>query len=478
MRTLSAFWLRRLAVAVTAFTLLTTGAVGFAHANPKYAGIVVDAKTGKTLYSYKADSLRYPASLTKMMTMYMMFEAMAEGKMNKNTRIRVSRYAASKPPSKIGIKAGRSIKAEHAILALATKSANDVAAAVAEHLGGTEANFGRLMTRKARQLGMKRTTFKNASGLTAKGQLTTARDMARLGIALREHFPQYYKYFSTRTFKYGKARFNNHNRLLGRVRGVDGIKTGYTRASGFNLVSSVETGGRSIVAVVMGGRSGKSRNAQMQKLISGYLGKATRRSKKRQLIASRKSVGIQVASLSQSIRLPKRGPVPQFRAVAVAQAAKPEINPNKPMQVASAATTSIKAFVEEAEFDQEAVQARLNVPAPVPSTRPQVEVAYAKPQESTSQVIKAVEDIVNKPKGWVVQIGATDSKDKALELLEEVRAKAGSTLRGKGTYTETVAKGDATLHRARFTGFEGKQAARNACKALKRKKIACLAIAA
>ncbi|MEL6967966.1 MAG: D-alanyl-D-alanine carboxypeptidase family protein, partial [Pseudomonadota bacterium] len=227
--------------------------------NPRYAAFVMDAKTGKTLYARNADKQRYPASLTKMMTVYLIFEDLKSGRFKKSDRVVMTRAGARRPPSKIGLRVGRSITMNQAILSLVTKSANDVATAVAQKLSGSEAAFARRMTRKARQLGMRNTTFKNASGLTQRGQTTTARDMARLGIALREHFPRQYRYFRTRLFKLGRARYGNHNRLLGRVRGVDGIKTGYTRASGFNLVSSVRTGGRSIVAVVMGGRTGGRR---------------------------------------------------------------------------------------------------------------------------------------------------------------------------------------------------------------------------
>ena len=455
MRTLSAFWLRRFALALATFTFVFSGSFSdnSAYANGKYAGIVIDAKTGKTLYSHKADSIRYPASLTKMMTMYMMFEAFAERKMSKKTRIRMSRYAASKPPSKLGIKAGRSIAAEHAVFALATKSANDVAAAVAEHLGGTEGNFAKMMTRKARQLGMKRTTFKNASGLTSRGQVTTARDMARLGVALREHFPQYYKYFQTRNFKYAGKNYRNHNRLLGQIKGVDGIKTGYTRASGFNLVSSVQSGRRSIVAVVLGGRTGKSRNAQMGKLIKSYLPKASR-GYKRKLIAARKSSNIVIASASE-VKLPKRGPVPQFRTV---QTAKAVIDVTKPVNVASAES-----------FNQNSVQQRLaQAVTPTPAVRPTSEVAYVDPV-TTGNVSK-------KPAGWVIQIGAAGDRDGALGLLKNAQAKFPKTLGSKKLYTETVSKGEAVLHRARFVGFSGKTEARNACKILKRKRVACLAI--
>ena len=457
MRTLSALWLRRFALAFVTFTFVVSGNLSdnSANANGKYAGIVIDAKTGKTLYSYRADSIRYPASLTKMMTMYMMFEALAERKMTKKTRIRMSRYAASKPPSKLGIKAGRSIAAEHAIYALATKSANDVAAAVAEHLGGTEGNFAKMMTRKARQLGMKRTTFKNASGLTSKGQVTTARDMAKLGLALREHFPQYYKYFQARSFRYAGRNYGNHNKLLGRIKGVDGIKTGYTRASGFNLVSSVQANRRSIVAVVLGGRSGKSRNAQMAKLIKRYLPKASRGTKRKQ-IAARKSSNIVVASAA-NIRLPKRGPVPVFRTTQVAKAV---VNVEKPVVVASASTPS---------FNQESVNQRLEqAKPPVPIVRPTGEVAYVDPVTTAS--------VAQKPSGWVIQIGAAGDKDGALGLLTKARQKFPQTLGGKELYTETVAKGGAILHRARFVGFSGKSEANRACKILKKKRFACLAL--
>ncbi|MEM9279269.1 MAG: D-alanyl-D-alanine carboxypeptidase, partial [Pseudomonadota bacterium] len=439
--------------------VFTVGKADEANANPKYAGIVMDAKTGKTLYSYRADSKRYPASLTKMMTMYMMFDALETGKLTKRTRIRMSKYAASKPPSKLGIKPGRSIAAEHAILALATKSANDVAAAVAEHLGGSEANFAKMMTHKARQLGMKSTTFKNASGLTAKGQLTTARDMARLGIALREHFPQHYHYFSKRNFKYGKANYRNHNRLLGAVKGVDGIKTGYTRASGFNLVSSVESGRRSIVAVVIGGRTGKSRNAQMQKLIRQYLKKASRGSKK-QLIASRKPVRA-FAVAAADIRLPKRGPVPVFRESVIA---KKTIDTPKTVTVAT-----LVAETPKPKFNQTSVAQRL-AQGPVGEVRPTAEVAYVDPVTTASAPTPV------KPQGWVIQIGATDSRQGAIGLLEKAKSKVPGVLKNKSIYTETVEKGDSVLHRARFAGFSGKSDARKACKVLKRKKIACLAL--
>lgn len=235
----------------------------------KYAAIVVDANDGSTLYASGADEVRYPASLTKMMTLYLLFEALETGRVSRSTPIPVSVNAASRPPTKIGFKRGETIDVDSAIKALVVKSANDVATAVAEYLGGSEAQFAGMMTAKARQLGMNTTVFRNASGLPDSAQRTTARDMARLSMALRSRFPQYYPYFSTRSFTYRGKVIRGHNDLLA-VSGIDGIKTGYTRASGFNIATSLDRGGKRIVAVVMGETSAKKRNAHMQQLIARF----------------------------------------------------------------------------------------------------------------------------------------------------------------------------------------------------------------
>ena len=233
----------------------------------KYASLVADADSGRILHSVNADTRNYPASLTKMMTLYMVFDALDRGRITPGTKLRVSSRAAKQPPSKLGLRTGQTITVENAILALVTKSANDVAVVVAEGLGGSEARFARMMTERARALGMTRTTFKNASGLPNKGQLSTARDMALLAIALLRHFPHHYRKFSTKTFAYKGQRYRNHNRLLGTYPGVDGIKTGYIRASGFNLVASARRNGRRLVGVVFGGKSSASRNAHMTDLL-------------------------------------------------------------------------------------------------------------------------------------------------------------------------------------------------------------------
>ncbi|WP_243463305.1 D-alanyl-D-alanine carboxypeptidase family protein, partial [Brucella suis] len=245
-----------LLTAVTGYSTVSSIAPAMAKGDNRYAAIVVDANTGKTLFSANADAQRYPASLTKMMTLYMLFEAIHAGRINKDTRIPVSAYAASRPPTKIGFRPGQSIRAEDAALAMITKSANDVAAAVGEYLGGSEERFAQMMTARARRLGMRNTTFRNASGLPNMAQHSSARDMAILGMALRRHFPREFAYFSRSSFDFRGQTIRGHNRLLGRVEGVDGIKTGYTNASGYNLVSSVNLDGRRLVAVVMGGNTG------------------------------------------------------------------------------------------------------------------------------------------------------------------------------------------------------------------------------
>jgi D-alanyl-D-alanine carboxypeptidase len=240
-------------------------------ADARYAALVLDVNSGATLHQSNPDSLRHPASLTKIMTLYMLFERLESGRMKLDSEMEVSAHAASRPPTKLGVKPGQTLMVEDAIKALVTRSANDAASVIAEAIAGDEAEFGRLMTRKARALGMSRTVYKNASGLPDSEQVTTARDQALLGIAIQERFPKYYKYFSTTAFQYRGQRIGNHNRLLGRVTGVDGIKTGYTRASGFNLVTSMRRGNRHIVAVVLGGASAGARDARMRTLVEQHV---------------------------------------------------------------------------------------------------------------------------------------------------------------------------------------------------------------
>ncbi len=241
---------------------------------PPYAAMVVDVKSGRTLHAVNEDALRHPASITKVMTLYLMFEQIERGRFTMESPLRVSAEAARQSPSKLYLEAGETITVRDAVMGLITKSANDAAVVVAEAIAGDEDAFAEMMTRKARALGMSRTTFRNASGLPNPQQVTTARDLTILARAIQERFPRQYALFATRSFEYAGDVYSNHNRLLGRIEGVDGIKTGFTRASGFNLMTSAKADGRHIVAIVLGGRSGRSRDAIMGNLVVANLPRA------------------------------------------------------------------------------------------------------------------------------------------------------------------------------------------------------------
>ncbi len=236
-----------------------------------YSAIVVDARNGRVLFEEEAQSLRYPASLTKMMTLYIVFGQLESGRLTPATPLEVSSVAAHQPPTKIGVRPGEPITVDTAVRALSVRSANDVAVVIAENLAGSEEAFAAAMTRQARALGMRQTTFVNASGLPDPRQVTTARDMAILGKALSDRYPRWFAYFSTESFTFNGRTWKNTNKLLGKVDGVNGIKTGYIRDSGFNLVVSVQRENKHIIAVVIGGRSGASRNKQMEELIETYM---------------------------------------------------------------------------------------------------------------------------------------------------------------------------------------------------------------
>lgn len=248
-------------------------AISYASATAQergYSALVLNAATGEELHAVNADAPRYPASLTKMMTLYLLFEAVSRGEYQLSSLLTVSANAASQPPAKIGLKAGTTISVDRAARALAVKSANDVGVAVAENLAGSEAAFARKMTQKARALGLSRTRFVNATGLPDPAQVTTARDMAKLGIALKRRFPQYASYYRAKSFTYNGRTFRATNNLLGKVPGVDGLKTGYVRMSGYNLVATARRGGKQLVAVVMGGKSEQARDAEVARLIEAH----------------------------------------------------------------------------------------------------------------------------------------------------------------------------------------------------------------
>ena len=242
--------------------------------SPPFASIVVDGNSGSVLQAASPDALRHPASLTKVMTLYLLFDRLETGRLKLDSALKVSEHASEQAPTKLGLKPGQTITVEDAIKGIVTKSANDAAVTVAENLGGDEDRFAKLMTQKAHALGMAHTDYVNASGLPDDDQVTTARDQAVLGRAIQERFPRFYRYFSTESFVYHGEAMRNHNHLLGAVEGVDGIKTGFTRASGFNLLTSLHRDGRYLVAVVMGGPSASERDERMRELIGAHIKEA------------------------------------------------------------------------------------------------------------------------------------------------------------------------------------------------------------
>lgn len=455
--------LKTIAIVALAMTVVVADVASSMAA--KSSAIVIDAKTGKVLYSSDANGRRYPASLTKMMTLYLTFEALAKGRISKSTPVVFSANAAAEPPTKLGVRPGGSVPVETAILSMVTKSANDSATALGEMLGGNEANFARMMTAKARALGMNGTVFRNANGLPNPGQFTTAHDMAMLGIALREHFPQYYGYFSQRSFLYGRQRINGHNRLLGRIRGVDGIKTGYTRASGYNLVSSVNDGDRKLVAVVMGGASGRARDNQMAGLINTYMPRASTRGGGA-LIAK---AGSSPISALAKVFLPKHdAPTPDE---------KPVVEDDATVAADDTAPVAEDDIAPVAEETTPVVQIKkvktVAVAAMAPA--PQAVAAYAEPEPAPAPAVDPV-NTASVPSGWAVQVASSPKQSEAQAFLDRTSKQAPKVLADASGFTVAFEKDGVTHYRARFGGFSSKNAAWDACNALKKKKITCYAV--
>ncbi len=256
------------------------------YEQPKYAAFLADADTGEILYSRQADMARFPASITKVMTLYLVFERLAAGTLHLDDKVVMSRHAASQPPSKLGLKPGESLTVDQAIRSLATKSANDVAVALAEKVSGSEEKFAELMTARARKLGMMNTMFVNANGLPDSRQVTTARDIYLLSQATIRNFPQYYSYYQQQEFLFGNKVLPNHNGLLRTMPGVDGIKTGYTRAAGFTLAASAVRSGKRLIAVVLGGPSRLARDNNVESLLTaGFSVLSARQSGRRMNVA-------------------------------------------------------------------------------------------------------------------------------------------------------------------------------------------------
>ncbi|MGP0095036.1 MAG: D-alanyl-D-alanine carboxypeptidase [Xanthobacteraceae bacterium] len=486
---------------------------------PPYSDIVVDANSGAVLHATNPNAPRHPASLTKMMTLYLLFERLEASKIKLDTPIEISAKAASQPPSKLDLKPGETIAVEDAIKAVVTRSANDVAEAIGEALGGNEGNFAEMMTHKAHALGMSQTEYRNASGLPDDEQVTTAHDQALLARALQDRFPRYYRYFSTSIFNYKGEAIRNHNHLLGRVEGVDGIKTGYIRASGFNLVTSMHRGDRHIVGVIFGGSSAGSRDERMRELVSEY---------------------ITVASTHRSVSTvaENRDATPQTR-VKVAEAGDAAAEPNQsahataapaspppPMPVNRSAaraadairpilvkTVSVKAgIVQMASLAPLVPSARASAPAPAgpaapeaisaspPSSAkaepalpppgpapgvlealpiraaPAAEVEAAPPSLTFSERLAlATPPAEHAHGGWMIQVGAFDAEAEAKDRLNSVQDLAKDLLGAADPFTEKVQKGDRAIYRARFAGLD-QEHAEAVCKHLKHNDIACMTL--
>jgi D-alanyl-D-alanine carboxypeptidase len=336
--------------------------------SPPAASIVIDANSGRVMHAANPDALRHPASLTKIMTLYLLFEQIEAGKLRLDSRLEVSDHAAQQAPSKLGLQPGQTLSVEDAIRALVTKSANDAAVVVAEAISGDEDAFARVMTRKARALGMARTVYNNASGLPDEDQLTTARDQAVLGRAIQDRFPKYYRYFATPSFTYRGHAMRNHNKLLGRVEGIDGIKTGYTRASGFNLVSSLKRGNRHLVAVVIGGSSGAARDAKMRILLEQHIASAATN----RTVAKITEGGTEVASVAAAKTRP---PEPAFAAVKPEPvAAAANFRPVRDDQMAPIVSAPLAA----------PAPAQIEAAAPATADAPQTTASLAKPPKPGS----------------------------------------------------------------------------------------------
>ena len=463
---------------------------------PPSASIVVDGNSRAVLQASNPDALRHPASLTKIMTLYLLFERLKAGRIRLDTPLKVSEHASEQAPTKLGLHAGQTITVEDAIKGMVTKSANDAAVAVAENLGGDEGNFAKLMTLRARALGMTRTTYMNASGLPDDNQVTTARDQALLGRTIQEHFPRYYKYFSTQSFVYHGEAMRNHNHLLGSVDGVDGIKTGFTRASGFNLVTSVHRGGRYLVAVVMGGHSSLERDAHMRELISVHIKQASLRGTGPVVVKHDRHQSLTSADVP-----PAAEPADPIRPTVTLQAAPEQSRSSAQLQALLSSDAPDQPSSASHPNAQVATRwpAKLEVFASVdsmPNTNPAVQAtpAVSEPaHEVETELAREVEaepvrevgakrgrEVEAEPPasgrahgGWSIQIGAFDGENEAKEHLSAARLKMRGAL--VVPITERVQRGHKTFYRARFAGFD-KASAETTCKQLKRSAFECIAL--
>ena len=476
--------------------------------SPPTASIVVDGNSGAVLEESNPDALRHPASLTKVMTLYLLFERLDAGKLRLDSQLTVSEHAASQAPTKLGLKPGQTISVEDAIKGIVTRSANDAAVVIAENLGGSEEAFARLMTQKAHALGMNRTTYVNASGLPDDDQITTARDQALLGRAIQDRFPRYYRFFSTTAFVFRGQTIRGHNHLLGSVPGVDGIKTGFTNASGFNLMTSVHRDGRYLLGVVLGGRSAGERDAHMRALVESNIMLASAR-RTAPMIADRGPMTLAMAAPIAPPQVNVARSIPPGRAAPAATgSAHVVVGSNDPIRPLIVRTVTYRAVTVHSpamrpmpvlvpSSTAPTIVAAQRAPAPtralppppvaavVASAAPVQVVAPARPEAgppaaaATGYELASASSVVMPAShlhgGWVIQIGAYGGEDEARQHLNDAKTKLRATLASADPFTERVQKGDTTFYRARFAGFD-KATAEAACRQLKRNDFACITV--
>lgn len=412
------------------------------------AEIVIEASTGYILAEKNANKRLYPASLTKMMTLYMAFDALESGTLSKNKRIPVSKHAAGQEPSSLGLRAGESIRVEDAILGIVTKSANDAAAALGEALGGTETRFARKMTQKAKELGMQNTRFVNASGLFHPEQVTTARDMSILAQALMRDHPRHYRYFSTMSFSYRGKTYVNHNRLMNTYRGMDGLKTGYVYASGFNLAASATRNGTRLIGVVFGGKTAGSRNQTMARLLDkGF----------------ERVADVRVAyAIQQSPKTFAAYRDPAKRIASVKPAEVVFENPGASVPQFN----SMGLRVDQGDADLDDIK---------PAAGDFVSEFQPRPVNKKAETARSIHDVVrdasrnatgfNARGEWAVQIGAFASHAAGLSALESAKETLPDVLRGRKAIVPLMTN-RGMIYRARISGLNQREAAR-ACEVLK-----------
>lgn len=471
-----------------------------ASAKPREAAFVMDAYSGKVLYSDNADAQCYPASLTKVMTLYLLFERLESGKIKLSTRIPISQHAANQAPSRLGLKPGQTIRVEDAILALVTKSANDIAVAVAEYIGGSETTFASRMTSKARAIGMSRTKFMNASGLPNRSQVTTARDMATLAKRIREDFPTYYRYFATQNFVWDGRNIRNHNHLLGRYAGVTGLKTGFTDASGFNLTAVVERENKWLIGVVMGGKTARARDKHMVQILDRAFPTAIARNdigKANVQFAAADPAPMPV-SKPTDLTLDDRAAMTALLNASDEQDPDEESYDTPVAANMAAATPSKPAAAPVDKVTAYALAAYHTAEGPVrqvgrdignlivtPAQASETSAAHDKTAQQASNLRtpapmngswRTGDPLI--PEGtWIIQIGAYADQSDAVERIRDAMRAAPTELGKAVPVTIPVKTADnKTLYRSRFGGFSGEEAARNACGRLARQSISCIAI--